>query len=207
MTDAPGTARPLRLIDGTAIALGGDDIDTDRIIPARFLKGIGYAALGGNVFADERAAARDGGGQHPFDDPRRAGARILLVGKNFGCGSSREHAPKALQLWGIAAVVGESFGEIFAGNGLSIGMPCLRAAPDDLARLHQAAAADAARRFAIDLEERMIRSGNLAVPVDLPDGARAQFLAGRWDATTVLLEAGPAIERTAARLPYLAGWS
>jgi 3-isopropylmalate/(R)-2-methylmalate dehydratase small subunit len=130
----------------------------------------------------------------------------LLVNKNFGCGSSREHAPQALHRWGVAAVVGESFGEIFAGNCAAIGMPCLRVAADDLARLQDAAEGDSARLFAIDLGEKTIRSGNLVAAVELPETARLQFLDGTWDATAVLLEAGEAIERTAMHLPYLNGW-
>lgn len=194
-------------ISGTALVLRGNDIDTDRIIPARFLKGVSFAGLEAHVFADERSALRARSRMHPFDDAQRRGARILVVNKNFGCGSSREHAPQALQRWGIAAVVGESFGDIFAGNSVAIGMPCLRVSERDAALLQEAVEADGARTFAVDLEEKTIRSGNLVVPVDLSDGARAQLLDGTWDATAVLLAAGPQIEKTAARLPYLNGWA
>ena len=195
-----------RQLTGAAIALRGNDIDTDRIIPARFLKGVSFAGLGQHVFADERHAARARSDMHAFDDPRRRGARILVVNKNFGCGSSREHAPQALHRWGITTVVGESFGEIFAGNCVAIGMPCLRVTPDDAARLQEAVEADADRLFTVDLEEKTIRSGNLVVPVDLPEGARVELLEGTWDATSVLLAAGTDIERAASRLPYLNGW-
>jgi 3-isopropylmalate/(R)-2-methylmalate dehydratase small subunit len=207
MTDSSPATDPRRHLSGTALALRGGDIDTDRIIPARFLKGISFAGLGEHVFADERHAAQRKGDVHPLDDPGHRGARILLVNKNFGCGSSREHAPQALRRWGITAVVGESFGEIFAGNCLAIGVPCLRVTADEAARLQEAAEADGARLFAIDLEEKTIGSGNLVVNIELPEGARVQFLGGTWDATSTLLEAGHGIERVAARLPYLNGWA
>jgi len=207
MTDPSTATDPRRHLVGTALALRGGDIDTDRIIPARFLKGISFAGLGEHVFADERHAMQRQGGVHPLDDPSHRGARILLVNKNFGCGSSREHAPQALRRWGITAVVGESFGEIFAGNCVAIGVPCLRVTADEAARLQEAAEADGARLFAVDLEEKTIRSGNLVVNIELPEGARVQFLGGTWDATSALLEAGDGIERVAARLPYLNGWA
>jgi 3-isopropylmalate/(R)-2-methylmalate dehydratase small subunit len=206
MTGTSANAAARQHLEGAAIALRADDIDTDQIIPARFLKSVTFAGLGEHAFADVRQAARGQGALHPLDDPQRRGARVLLVNKNFGCGSSREHAPQALHRWGIAAVVGESFGEIFAGNCTAIGMPCLRVAADDLARLQDAAEGDGARLFAIDLWEKTIRSGNLFAGVELPEAARLQFLEGTWDATAVLLEAGEAIERTAAHLPYLNNW-
>jgi 3-isopropylmalate/(R)-2-methylmalate dehydratase small subunit len=206
MTERSVATAVRRHLDGAAISLRGDDIDTDQIIPARFLKGVTFAGLGKHAFADARQAVRDRSGLHPFDDPERQAARILLVNKNFGCGSSREHAPQALRRWGITAVVGESFGEIFAGNCVAMGMPCLRVAEDDLARLQEAAEGDSCRLFAVDLDDKTIGSGNLVVTVELPEAARMQFLDGTWDATAALLEAGEAIERTASQLPYLNGW-
>jgi 3-isopropylmalate/(R)-2-methylmalate dehydratase small subunit len=195
-----------RHLVGTAIVVHGDDIDTDRIMPARFLKATSFAGLENHVFADERRAFQNRGEVHPFDDPQHRCARILLVGKNFGCGSSREHAPQGLCRWGIEAVVGESFGEIFAGNCVSVGVPCLRVTADEAERLRDAAEAGGSRLFTIDLEEKTIRSGNLVVPVELPEGARLQFIEGTWDATAVLLGAGAAIEHVASRLPYLTDW-
>jgi 3-isopropylmalate/(R)-2-methylmalate dehydratase small subunit len=206
MTDQSTTIGPLRHLAGTAIALRGNDINTDRIMPARFLKAITFAGLEEHVFANERRALRERGNLHPFDDPRHRGGRILLVNRNFGCGSSREHAPQALHRWGIMAVVGESFGEIFAGNCLAVGMPCLCVTEETAMRLQDAAEADGSRLFAIDLEEKTMRSGDIVVPVALPDGARAQFLEGTWDSTPVLLAAGENIERVASRLPYLNDW-
>jgi 3-isopropylmalate/(R)-2-methylmalate dehydratase small subunit len=206
MTKTSTTAATRQHVEGVAIALRADDIDTDQIIPARFLKGVSFAGMGEHAFADVRRAAYNQGALHPFDDPGRRGARVLLVNRNFGCGSSREHAPQALHRWGIAAVVGESLGEIFAGNCAAIGMPCLRVAADDMARLQDAAEDDGSRLFAIDLGEKTIRSGNLVAALELPEAARLQFLEGTWDATAVLLEAGEAIEAAASRLPYLNGW-
>ena len=191
---------------GSAIALHGDDIDTDQIIPARFLKGITFSGLGEHAFADVRHATEQRGTLHPFDDPRYRGARILVTNKNFGCGSSREHAPQALHRRGIDVIVGESFGEIFAGNSVAIGMPCLRVAGDDIERLQQAADDNFSREFAIDLQEKTIRSGNLVIPFDVPESARIQFIDGTWDATAVLLEADQGIKETASRLPYLNDW-
>ena len=205
MAAPPATPPARRHIAGTAVSLRGNDIDTDRIIPGRFLKAVSFAGLEQHVFADERSARRDSADPHPFDDPTRRAASLLLVEKNFGCGSSREHAPQALRRWGITAVIGESFGEIFAGNCLALGVPCLRVTPADAACLRDAGESDAARRFAIDLEEKTIRSGNLVVAVELPEGARAQLLDGSWDATSTLLAAGGAIERVASLLPYLNG--
>ncbi|MGZ5429507.1 MAG: 3-isopropylmalate dehydratase small subunit, partial [Thermoanaerobaculia bacterium] len=129
------TLPAIRRVSGTALPLGGDDIDTDRIIPARFLVSITFEGLGAHAFEDDRKAAKAAGKAHPFDDPRFSGARILLVNRNFGCGSSREHAPQALARAGIKALVGESFSEIFFGNAVAIGLPCVTAPHEAVARL------------------------------------------------------------------------
>ena len=201
MTDQPTTPGPRKNLSGTAIALRGDDIDTDRIIPARFLKAVTYAGLGAHAFADERRAWRARGELHPFDDPRRHHhGSILLVNKNFGCGSSREHAPQALRRWGIAAVIGESFGDIFAANCAAIGVPCLRASAADIAALQDAADTVGSRELVADLEEKTVKCGNLVVTMEIPDGDRERFLDGTWDGMSVLLGAGATIEQTAARL-------
>ncbi len=206
MTNSPETRNGRRRLAGSLIALPGDDIDTDQIIPARFLKGVTFAGLGEYAFADVRSAAKARGDVHPFDDPKLRNAQILLVNKNFGCGSSREHAPQALHRWGITAIVGESFGEIFTSNCLAIGMPCLDVSTDGLSRLQDAARAVPRRSFVIDLENKTIIGDDLAVPVELTEGARIQFIEGTWDATTVLLEAKNAIKRTTLSLPYLNNW-
>jgi 3-isopropylmalate/(R)-2-methylmalate dehydratase small subunit len=197
-------SEPLREVRGTGCVLRGDDIDTDRIIPARFLRCVVFDGLGEHAFTDDRAQAK---GDHPLDDERFAGAAILIVGRNFGCGSSREHAPQALMRRGFRAFVGGSFAEIFAGNCLALGLPCLTLAASDLARLMDSVSLDPGQTLVVDVEGRSVgyRGGRLAA--GLPDGARRQLLEGSWNATAVLLDAGERIERTARSLPYLSGWA
>jgi 3-isopropylmalate/(R)-2-methylmalate dehydratase small subunit len=206
MMNAGPTASGLHHLAGTGIAVPGNDIDTDRIMPARFLKAITFAGLEKHVFADERRALKDRGVLHPFDDPRYQGASLLLVNRNFGCGSSREHAPQGLRRWGIRAVIGESFGEIFSGNCLAVGVPCLRVAEGVARQLQDAAISDGRRRFEVDLERKTLHSGDILTAVALPDEVRARLLEGTWDDLSVLLSAGGDIERTASYLPYLNGW-
>jgi len=196
-------SQPLREVRGAACVLRGDDIDTDRIIPARYLRCVVFDGLGEYAFEDDRLQAK---GDHPLDDARFAGANILIVGRNFGCGSSREHAPQALMRRGFRAFVGASFAEIFAGNCLALGLPCLTLAPADLARLMDSVSLDPKQTLVLDLEARSVeyRGGRLAA--GLADGARRQLLEGTWNATAVLLEAGERIEQTAARLGYGDRW-
>ena len=187
-------------IAGRACVLRGDDIDTDRIIPARYLRAITFEGLGEHVFEDDRRQAK---GNHSLDDARFAGARILVVGNNFGCGSSREHAPQALMRSGFEAFVGASFAEIFAGNCTALGLPCLTLAPQDLAKLMDAVDLDPAQEVVVDVAGRRVscRAGTFGAGV--PEGTWRQLIEGSWNNTAVLLEAGAAIEATAARLPYL----
>lgn len=177
-------------IAGRAVAVDGDDIDTDRILPARFMLCVTFDEMGEHPFADVRCKDREEGRTHPLDDPGRAEARVLVVGRNFGCGSSREHAPQALMRWGrgIAAIVGESFAGIFFGNCLALGIPCVSAAREDLDTLRRAVAADAALEVCVDVEKSEVRAGNLIIPVSVPDSARRQLVNGRWDVLTELLE-------------------
>jgi 3-isopropylmalate/(R)-2-methylmalate dehydratase small subunit len=190
-------------VAGRACVLRGSDIDTDRIIPARYLRCITFEGIGEHAFADDRAQAK---GNHPLDDPRFAGASILVVGRNFGCGSSREHAPQALMRFGFRAFVGASFAEIFAGNCTALGLPCVTLSEGDLAKLMDSVELDPAQEVVVDLAKSVViaRAGTLGA--SLPEGTRQQLLAGTWNATAVLLEAGSAIERTAERLPYVAGY-
>ncbi len=188
---------------GRAIPMPGNDIDTDRIIPARYLKYVTFDGLGEGAFIDERAADRKAGRTHPFDDARYAGGSILLVGRNFGCGSSREHAPQALQRFGIRALVGESFAEIFAGNCTVLGIPAVRVAAADVERLRLLVADDPALEVAVDLEARKVTASEWSCAADLPDGARLALVRGTWDSTTLLLANRERIAATAARLPYL----
>jgi len=193
-------------VAGRAIVLDGNDLDTDRIMPARFLKAISFDGLEAHLFEDDRRALKKQGTRHPFDDPDRTGARILLAGSNFGCGSSREHAPQALSRWGLGAIIAESFAEIFAGNSLMIGLVCMSASSADLTRLREAATSDSAREFVLDMTTARVTSGDLSVSVRMADTARAALLSGAWDTTGMLLDDVAAIERTSAQLPYIRGF-
>ncbi len=186
-------------VEGSACVLRGDDVDTDRIIPARFMKVVTFDDMGRHAFEDARKAAK---GKHPLDDPRYSGAEILVVGNNFGCGSSREHAPQALMRFGFKAFVGGSFAEIFAGNCTSLGLPCVTLPSEQLMKLMDAVELDPTHRVKIDLRERTITSRAGVMQAGMPDGVRMQLMEGTWDATRVLLEAGEAIERTARGIAY-----
>ena len=193
-------------VSGAALPLRGDDVDTDRIIPARFLVSITFEGLGEHAYEDDRKAAKAKGKAHPFDDPRFAGARILLVNRNFGCGSSREHAPQALARGGIKAVVGESFSEIFFGNAVAIGLPCVALPGEAIARLQSLVEGAPKSALAVDLEARTLIADGKTLPVSIPENAREAFLSGNWDGTSMLLERFQDVEAVAARLPYVAGF-
>ncbi len=195
-------------ITGTAVSVRGNDIDTDRIIPARYLRCVVFDGLGAHAFEDDRSQLAEAGRVHPFDDPKYAGAEILFVNKNFGCGSSREHAPQAIMRWGrgIKAIVGESFAEIFFGNCVALGIPCVQVDEATAQAIMQANEADPASPAAVDLEKLVVEIGGKSWPVKLADGPRTQFLEGRWDSTAELLEAREPIAATAANLPYFDGW-
>lgn len=189
-------------IVGRGIPLPGNDIDTDRIIPARYLKSVTFEGLGEHVFGDARL--RDP--EHPFNQRVYEGASILIVGLNFGCGSSREHAPEALKRWGIRGIVGGSFGEIFFGNCTALGIPCLTADIVDVDWLLRAVARQPGLELLVDVERGEVRCGERRIRARIPDGARSQLVTGTWNATGVLVQAGAEIERVAQRLPYVAGY-
>jgi 3-isopropylmalate/(R)-2-methylmalate dehydratase small subunit len=191
-----------RQVVGRGIPLPGNDIDTDRIIPARFLKAVTFEGLGAHAFED----ARKHEPEHPFNQKVYEGASVLVTGLNFGCGSSREHAPAALSDWGIRAIVGGSFGEIFFGNCVANGIPCVTAAMDDIAWLLRAIGTSPQVLVAVDLDRQEVRLGDRVIPARMPEGARRTLLSGTWNATSVLLEAGDTIEATARRLPYVSGF-
>ena len=199
-------AGPITHVTGRALVLRGDDIDTDRIIPARFLKCVTFDGLGQQVFADDRIELQ---GAHPFDRPEHQGARLLLVNRNFGCGSSREHAPQALMRWGIRAVVGESFAEIFYGNCLALGIPCLTASHELMLAIQAAAAADPAAEFELEVASARLRSSQpeTSWELELPAGPRQMLSTGQWDGTGQLVANGAALAVTAARLPYMTNFS
>lgn len=189
-------------IAGRTIALRGNDIDTDRIIPARYLRTVVFDGLGEHVFEDDREALRVAGKVHPFDEPAYKGAQVLVVNQNFGCGSSREHAPQAILRWGIRAIVGESFAEIFLGNCVAIGMPCCCLSHDDIQSLQGAIAADPSVVVNVDLERRSVIHGQRIFSFDMPEGMRQQFITGRWDSTAELLESVDAVKARASSLGY-----
>jgi 3-isopropylmalate/(R)-2-methylmalate dehydratase small subunit len=190
-------------VDGRGCVLRGADIDTDRIIPARYLRCVTFDGLGEHAFEDDRKQAK---GNHALDDDRFAGARILVVGRNFGCGSSREHAPQALMRWGFGAFVGESFAEIFFGNCVALGLPAVTLPRAELERLMDAVELDPTQELVLDLAAGTLASRAGVQKIAMPDGARRQLLEGNWDATAVLLEARDAVKATAARLPYVGGF-
>jgi 3-isopropylmalate/(R)-2-methylmalate dehydratase small subunit len=191
-----------RQITGRGIPVTGNDIDTDRIIPARFLKAVTFEGMGEHAFED----AKKQNPEHPFNQKVYEGASVLVVGQNFGCGSSREHAPQALMRWGIRAIVGGSFGEIFFGNCVMLGIPCVVAAQADLEWLQKAIGREPQELVTVDVQRQEVRIGNRVITTTMPDGSRHQLVAGTWDSTAVLLEAGAAIETTAQRLPYVTGY-
>ena len=195
----------IREVKGRALPLGGDNIDTDRIIPARFLRSITFEGLETHLFEDDRQQLAASGASHPLDQARFNGATILLVNANFGCGSSREHAPQAIRRHGMRAVVGESFSEIFFGNSVALGMPCVSAAADTLKALMQIVDSDPSKELSVDLDAMRVAVGATTYPINLPSAARDSFLDGTWDATGLLLDRFEEVEAVAARLPYVRG--
>ncbi len=191
-----------RQVIGRGIPLPGNDIDTDRIMPARYLRSVTFDGLEAHVFEDDRRQATD----HPFNQSRYRGAAVLVVGQNFGSGSSREHAPEGLRRWGIRGIVGASFAEIFFSNCTALGLPCLTSDPENIGWLMEAVARDPEREVLLDVEHRLVRSGERTIPAMIPDGARNQLLTGTWNAMGVLLEAGESIDRVAKTLPYITGY-
>lgn len=193
------------VIAGRAVPVRGNDIDTDRIIPARFLKTVVFDGLGEHAFEDDRAQLKAVGKTHAFDEPRFEGARVLLANQNFGCGSSREHAPQALARWGkgITAVIGESFAEIFHGNCVALGIPCVVVDAPTIEALMSAVEKDPALELELSLETKTVRAGGAKYSFEIPDGPRKQFLEGRWDSTAELLGNKERILAMAAKIPYL----
>lgn len=199
---APGT--PIRQISGSGIAIRGNNVDTDQIIPARHLRAITFDGLGQFVFEDVRKAV---GATHPFEDERFAAAKILVVNDNFGSGSSREHAPQALARWGIEAIVGESFAEIFFGNATTLGLPLVTVPATLAARLQDLIERQPQTGLHLDIEALSLTFGSETVAVELPAATRDSLLSGRWDALSELLAGAAAARRVYGRLPYATGFS
>jgi 3-isopropylmalate/(R)-2-methylmalate dehydratase small subunit len=193
----------VKVVAGRAVPVVGNDIDTDRIIPARFLKCVTFDGLGANAFADDRIALA---GQHPFDLAQYQGATVLVVNGNFGCGSSREHAPQALNKWGIQAVVGESFSEIFFGNCVALGIPCVTVASALAKQLQEQVAANPGAQVRVDLVAGQVICEGVGGPIGMPEGVRQMFVSGAWDATGQLVAQAEQTRAIAAKLPYTS-WS
>ena len=205
-------AEQIQIVEGRALPMRGEDMDTDRIMPARFLKSITFDGLEQHVFEDDRLAAARAGHVHPFDEPRYQGASILLAGRNFGTGSSREHAPQGLRRWGIRAVVAESFAEIFFGNSLMIGLACVTAAASDVEALMALVERDPKATLRVDLKTRTCQAAGLEGPalqvaIAIPDHVRDTLMTGAWDTTGLLLDRYEEVNAVSARLPYLGGFS
>ena len=190
----------IKSIKGRSLVIKGDDIDTDRIIPARFLKCISFSALGEQVFADDRNELK---GNHPFDLAHNKGANILIVNDNFGCGSSREHAPQALMRWGIRLILGESFAEIFFGNCLALGIPCLTASKKEINNLQSLVNQDPKQVWDFKLNKLSISNQRETIKLNLEEGAFKMLSSGKWDATSQLLDEKERIKKIFSNLPYL----
>ena len=194
-----GNSSEVRVVSGQGMPLVGNDIDTDRIIPARFLRAVTFDGLGDQVFADDRKQIED----HPFNQPQYKDAKVLVVNRNFGCGSSREHAPQAIARWGIEAIVGESFAEIFFGNCVAIGIPCVTISAEGAETLQTHIKKNPEASLRVDLDGMTVISGDLTLPIEMSEGARQMFLNGTWDACGQLMTQADAIAKTAESLPYV----
>jgi 3-isopropylmalate/(R)-2-methylmalate dehydratase small subunit len=196
---------PVPTVTGRAVFIPGADIDTDRIIPARFMKCVTFDGLGEFAFYDVRFDSETGEKtNHPLNDPRFSEASILVAGVNFGCGSSREHAPQSLRKYGFNGIIAESFAEIFFGNSTTLAMPCVMAGAADIVALQNAIEADPTIEVTIDVKDLKVRTSNgLDIPVTMPESAREALLSGRWDPIQELLDNEKAIEKKAIELHYV----
>jgi 3-isopropylmalate/(R)-2-methylmalate dehydratase small subunit len=195
-------AQAILQVEGRALPLRGHDIDTDRIMPARFLVAVSFEGLEQHLFEDDRKANP----AHPFNDPRYRAASILVVNTNFGCGSSREHAPQGLVRAGYRAVIGESFSEIFQGNAAMLGMPCFAAGHDDIERLQALIEQTPEVAIAADVAAGAVTAGTIRLTATLPAALRDGFLSGQWNPTAMLLDRFDEVRAVAARLPYVSGF-
>ena len=190
-------------VAGTAVPIRGNDIDTDRIIPARYLKEVTFARMGDYPFFDERFDASAKKKDHAFNDPEYKGASILFVNKNFGCGSSREHAPQALYRFGIKAIVGESFAAIFAGNCTIMGLPTVTVKANEMEQLMKSVEENPRTEYIVDLENKTLSYSNHKIAIDLPETYRKALTSGSWDSTALLRSNLEQVRKTASKLPYM----
>jgi len=195
--------RLITVIEGMGIPLRGNDIDTDRIIPSRFMKCVTFDGLGEYVFYDQRFDDKKNLKEHPFNDQKYKNGSILIVNKNFGCGSSREHAPQSLLKFGIKAIIGESFAEIFAGNCMALGIPTVTASEDDVEDLMTAVEEILDTMITIDLNKKTVKYNNTLFHVNIPESSRLSLVKGTWDTIALLLDNRAEIEKTADKIPYL----
>ena len=196
----------IREARGRAVVVPGDDIDTDRITPARFLRCVTFNGLGETLFYDERFDADGKGKGHPLDDNRYQGAAVMVSGRNFGCGSSREHAPQALVRAGFKAIIAESFAEIFFGNSVTLGMLCVTVSPEDRKAIAKAVEENPEIEVVIELEQATVRVGEATYTLSMPQAASDAFLAGEWDPLSMLLDGANQTQQVFEQLPYT-GWA
>lgn len=192
----------VKTVRGPGMPLLLDDIDTDRIIPARFLRCVTFDGLGEHAFEDDREQDKS----HPFDNAAYKSGKVLVAGRNFGCGSSREHAPQALMRWGIQAIIAESFAEIFFGNCTTLGIPCVCASRSDLEKLSQAIITNPQAEIVVDLEAKQVKCGSITAPVTILESARSSLVSGNWDFLGQLLDGASAVQQAAGKLPYMSGF-
>lgn len=190
-------------VRGRAVAVPGDDIDTDRIIPARYMKCVTFDGLGEFMFYDVRFDQDGNKKNHPLNDPKYDGSTILLSGNNFGCGSSREHAPQAIFRAGYRAVIAEGFAEIFFGNSTQLGMPCVTASKEAIQEIREMVEANPQTEVEIDLVRKVIVAGEKEFPCDMREANRSSLVEGKWDPIADLLENLPKVENVAASLAYM----
>ena len=189
-------------VTGRGLPLRGDDLDTDRIMPARFLRAVTFEGLEKHLFEDDRAAHR----AHPFNNPRYTGATVLIVNKNFGCGSSREHAPQGLARYGIQTIVGESYSEIFLGNSAVLGIPCFTADHASIEALLSLIEGAPETRISARVDTGVVTAGTLSIQAGLPMALRDAFLSGQWNPAAMLLDKYDEVRAVASRLPYISGF-
>jgi 3-isopropylmalate/(R)-2-methylmalate dehydratase small subunit len=191
-------------VTGTCVPAAGDDVDTDRIIPARYLKCVTFEGLGEFLFYDVRFDEKGRPKNFPLNDARFTGATILIAGRNFGCGSSREHAPQAIYRYGFRAIVAESFAEIFFGNSTTLGLPCVTVSRHDLGRIRNIVESEPKSEMTVDLTKETIHLGNDEFPASILPSARDALINGRWDPIAELLEARALVEERVGQMSYMA---
>ncbi|SDY17030.1 3-isopropylmalate dehydratase small subunit [Halopenitus persicus] len=201
--DGEAPAEKVTEVSGTGIPVRGNDVDTDQIIPARFMKVVTFDGLGQFAFFDQRFDDEDNEKDHPFNEQRYQGANVLVVNANFGCGSSREHAPQALMRWGIDAIVGESFAEIFAGNCLALGIPTVTADRESIEALQDYVEANPDAELHVDVEDERVAYDDETIDATVNDAQRKALVEGVWDTTALMGANANAVRETARSLPYV----